>query len=94
MLWGMAMSAMNRDAPSIIRILLFLYSVPSTLQTTLFHGLISFFILLKLKKKGNMYETNTLRFSSLHVLDTIKSALFVAYISGTIFRVSDDLALA
>jgi hypothetical protein len=38
-----------------------------------------------------MHESNTLRFSSLHVLDTIKSALFVPYISGTIFRVSDDL---
>jgi len=50
-----------------------------------------FFNLAKIgQKKSNMHETNTLKFSSLHVLDTIKSALFVTYISGTIFRVSDD----
>ena len=44
-----------------------------------------FFHLAKLKKKGNMHETNTLRVSPLHVLATIKSALVVSYISGTIF---------
>jgi hypothetical protein len=49
------------------------------------------FHLAETEKKGNMHETNALRFSPLHVLDTIKSALFVTYISGTIFRVSDAL---
>ena len=46
MLWGMAMSAMDRVLEHMrMRSLFFLYSVPSTMQT-LFHGLISFFILL------------------------------------------------
>ena len=69
-----------------MRSLLFLYSVPSTqyLANTLFHGLIFFFILLKQKGKKRITETNTLWFSPFHVLDTIKSAFVVAYISGTI----------